>query len=210
LRNLDFTGMRFGSVTILNRFDTDKWGRQLWMVKCDCGREKPALEVVFKDKNYKSCGCYARKAAGDRKRTHGMSKTKTFHAWQNMLDRCENKNSVSYPGYGERGIAVCDEWHNFINFYNDMGEKPKGKSIERINNEKGYCKENCKWATAKEQMNNTRYSKILTLNGISLTISLWSERLGINRSTLYNRSLRKWTDERTLTLPAGKRKMKGM
>lgn len=197
----DFAGMRFGSVTVLKRADIDKWGRQRWIVKCDCGNEKPVLEIVFKRKNYKSCGCYAKLASSKRNKTHGLSKTRTYHTWQNMIDRCDNCNSKSYNNYGKRGIIVSSEWHDFNNFYADMGDKPIGLSLERKNNNGNYCKENCVWATCKEQMNNTRGNKIIIWNGINLNVSEWSDRLRMKRSTLYNRLQRNWEIERALTTP---------
>lgn len=206
----DLTGKRFRMFSVINRDLESKKKEVRWIVKCDCGKIISIRSSSLTSGKSISCGCYAKEMNTKKHRTHGMSKTRTYRAWQNMIDRCDNANSKSYNNYGKRGITASHEWHNFNTFYKDMGDKPKGLSLERKNNDMGYCKENCKWATPKEQMMNTRYNKILTLNGISLNISAWSEKLGINRSTLYNRSRRNWTDARTLTFPVISKKMKGI
>jgi hypothetical protein len=90
------------------------------------------------------------------KPTHGMSRTRTYFIWKQMVARCSNPKLKDYPSYGGRGIAVSEEWRSFENFYRDMGERPPGLSIDRIDNDKGYCKENCKWATRSEQRRNRR------------------------------------------------------
>lgn len=89
-------------------------------------------------------------------KTHGMSETKIYYAWKTMRERCRNPNHAKYKDYGERGITVCEQWHSFINFYNDMGDRPEGTTIDRIDNDLGYYKENCKWSTPKEQALNRR------------------------------------------------------
>ena len=147
-----------------------------------------------------SCGCYAREILLKRTVTHGMTKSKEHQAWGQMLDRCRNQNNQSYKNYGGRGISVCERWYNFMNFYSDMGAAPIGTSIERKDNNGDYCKKNCKWATSKEQQNNTRYNKIITMNEVSKNITQWSEKLGVKRSLLYNRINRGWSSERALTI----------
>lgn len=89
-------------------------------------------------------------------RTHGMSATKIYKAWQTMLERCRSPNNWKYKDYGGRGITVCEQWYSFVNFYNDMGDRPEGTTIDRIDNDLGYYKENCKWSTPTEQALNRR------------------------------------------------------
>jgi hypothetical protein len=137
---------------------------------------------------------------------HGLSTTKIYHTWQNMMDRCKGKKSVNYGG---RGIKVCKRWHNFINFYNDMGEKPKGLSLERINNNGNYSKKNCRWATPREQQNNTRNNHLLIFNNISGNITFWSRKLKINRSTLFSRLYRGWPIKKALLILSISKKEKG-
>jgi AraC-like DNA-binding protein len=104
-----------------------------------------------------------------------------------MIDRCTEPNSEKYPIYGGRGITICERWMKFENFLADMGEKVRGMSIERINNNGNYEPENCKWATPKEQANNTRRNRRIAHNGENLTLAEWSQRLGVTPSTLHER-----------------------
>lgn len=128
---------------------------------------------------------------------HGMSRTAVYKVYQAMIDRCSNENNKSYSEYGGRGIFVCEEWNSFENFYRDMGE-PNGKSLDRIDNNKGYSKENCRWATEKEQSNNTRSNRLLTHDGKTLNITQWSELLGIDRNTIKSRLRYGWSDSEAL------------
>ncbi len=110
--------------------------------------------------------------------------TSTYYSWGSMKTRCTNSNNIKFKSYGGRGITVCDEWMYYENFYKDMGDKPEGTSIDRIDNNKGYYKENCRWATDLVQANNKRNNLYIEHNGESLTIKQWADKLGIKRSTL--------------------------
>lgn len=139
-----------------------------------------------------------------RKHNHAkkFNPTKEYTAWQAMKDRCYNENNVNYHNYGGRGIKVCDRWKNsFENFLEDMGPKPSTKhSLDRQKGDQDYCRENCRWATAKEQGRNTRRNVILEFNGQSMTLPEWAEKINIARGTLYARIFDlKWTVEKALT-----------
>jgi hypothetical protein len=134
---------------------------------------------------------------------HGGKGTRAYRIWQAMLNRCRNANVVCYPHYGGRGIKVCERWHSFPAFLADMGEPPEGTTIERVDNDGDYAPGNCRWATRKEQMNNTRACKLVTYNGKTQTVAAWAEELGINRYTLYNRlNDYGWSIEQSLTVVA--------
>lgn len=124
--------------------------------KCECGTIRTVAGRCLNSGGTKSCGCIR-----DEKRiTHGMSHTPTYKTWDAMIQRCTNPKSSNYSYYGGRGIIVCSEWINsFEAFFKDMGERPKWFTIERINNELGYFKENCSWATPSEQIRNRRIGK---------------------------------------------------
>jgi hypothetical protein len=110
--------------------------------------------------------------------------TKSYRVWQNMKRRCLDKNSPGYKDYGGRGITVCDRWLSFENFFADMGERPKGLTIERIHNNGNYEPVNCKWATYTEQMNNKRNSVILFYKGKKQTVAQWAKELNINEGKI--------------------------
>jgi len=135
-----------------------------------------------------------------RNRKHGLYRTPSYRSWQKMRARCLNTNHKHYSNYGGRGITICERWNDFRNFFADMGERPEGMTLERIDNSKGYSPENCRWATRKEQQNNMRRNRILQLNGKSMNLTQWAEYLGIKRKTLEKRlNIFGWSVERALT-----------
>jgi hypothetical protein len=127
---------------------------------------------------------------------HGMSETKTYEVWERIINRCCNKNDRRYADYGKRGITVCKRWRSFLNFFEDMGEVPHGKSIDRINNDGNYEPGNCRWATPFEQANNTRTNVRLPFNNSTFTISQIAKQIGIAKCTLYCRLKRGWSQNR--------------
>jgi hypothetical protein len=135
-----------------------------------------------------------------------------YSCWSNMKQRCKNPKSPEYKNYGARGIKVCDRWEIFDNFLEDMGKRPGSEySLERINGGKNYEPSNCKWATLKEQNNNTRRNVKLTHGGKTQTLTAWSEELGLPFYTLRQRYRYGWSDERILTQPyQERRKVKGV
>ena len=152
---IDITNQRFGSLVAISLVERTNQGA-VWECMCDCGNTTRVHAKTLRYGSVKSCGCGMGKS-------HGMSYTKTYRAWRSMQDRCYNTNRPNYGGYGGRGITVCDEWRSsFENFYRDMGECPDGLSLDRINVNGNYCKENCRWATQSVQVFNTRISKYNT------------------------------------------------
>ena len=134
---------------------------------------------------------------------HGKTKTKTWYAWVNMRIRCFNKNGSNYKHYGGRGITVCDRWMKFENFYADMGDKPVGMSLDRINNDGNYEPGNCRWSTGSTQQNNKRNNHLLFLNGEMRTLAQWSEEFDIDRRVVLYRIRSGWKAKDALTLPVG-------
>jgi hypothetical protein len=136
---------------------------------------------------------------------HGMRKTTTYNVWSMMKYRCDKKDHPSYRLYGLRGIKYCERWKKFKNFLDDMGERPDGLSLDRIDNDGDYCRENCKWATGIEQINNRRNTVWLTLNGERLPRGEWCRRLGLHKGALDHRMRAGWSDKRVLETPFRKR-----
>jgi hypothetical protein len=190
----DLTGQKFGKWTVV-RWDSKKYAQQFWLCVCDCGTEKVVVGDSLKKGLSKSCGC----AGKDWCRTHGMEGTPTYTVWAGMIQRCHNPNARSYKHYGNRGIKVCDAWRNsFTEFFNDMGAKPDGLSLDRINNDGDYEPSNCRWATGSQQKRNRRTTTFLTYQGKTQSVSDWAESIGLPRKILERRVRDKWPLERIL------------
>jgi hypothetical protein len=203
----DLRGQKFGQLTVLERAEDalEPTGRKrtMWQCHCVCGNSVIVPATHLSGGNIKSCGCWMRQTARERSYRHGMTATRTYWVWSQMIGRCTNPKQMYYSLYGGRGIKVCDRWLNsFEAFYEDMGECPDGLSIDRINNDGDYKPENCRWATPKEQARNRKSNRILTWRGETRCLSEWSERLGISRSVLHARiSLLNWDINRAFTEP---------
>ena len=142
---------------------------------------------------------------------HGMRHTPEYEIWKSMKQRCYNPKNKRYSDWGGRGIKMCDRWKNsFKNFIEDMGKRPPDKhSIDRIDNDKDYCPENCKWATLDEQVNNARSNILITYNGKTLNVSQWSKLVNIKAFTILARiNLLGWSHEKALTTPVRRLKRK--
>ena len=201
-----FYGKRFGGLVVIGELKTTSIKR--WICECDCGAQyiinndilinvEETLNWILLDKKTKR-----------QKEVHGRTKTPEYSTWNGMKQRCLNPKNSSYRNYGGRGITICQDWLRFDLFYADMGIRPKGKSIDRIDNEKGYFKENCRWATYVEQANNTRSNNPLIDNisiskfdfikykGEIMKLIDWCNNLGLNYKMIETRLARGWTLER--------------
>lgn len=163
---------------------------------CECGNKKIVDIYLLRRGNNKSCGCLAkmaRRKAIDATLIHGMSKTVEYKTWVGMRKRCTNTKDKNYKNYGGRGIFVCQEWDMFEKFFEDMGIRPKGASIERVDNSGPYSKENCIWANATHQCRNKRNSIKVEFDGEKISIKELSEKVGISYELLYQRIIvKKW------------------
>jgi len=153
----DISGQRFGLLTaITSRSDRHQ---RVWICQCDCGQRTIVATSALTSGNTKSCGCLRVKTAKQLRLRHGATRTSTWRSWQNMIVRCKYTERSRYKDYGGRGITVCKRWLKFENFLADMGERPDGRTLDRIDNDRGYSPKNCRWATAQEQRRNRRGNK---------------------------------------------------
>jgi hypothetical protein len=189
-------GQRFGRLTALRfvKKPNSPKGHAGWICRCDCGSEVFVITNNLIKGNSTSCGCKLTES----RYKHGMSKTSVYRVWTSMWQRCTNPKSVEYHNYGGCGITVCDEWQDFNQFITDMGMRPSGFQLDRIDNNKGYYKENCRWTPQELNLNNRRVNRVITFDGFTGTIAQWAERLGINYRTLNNRINRGWPLELAL------------
>lgn len=194
---IDLTGRKFGRLIVLKRVANSKYGKAMWLCKCDCGKEKIIFGYNLKNGHTKSCGCLKRKH-GHKTRT---KVSKTYNSWYSMIQRCTNPNDTAYHNYGGRGITVCKRWRKFANFLKDMGEVPKGHQIDRVDNNKGYCKSNCRWVTAKINNRNRRNNRLITHNWKTQCISAWAEQTGLSKGVIVWRLNHGWSIAKALTTP---------
>jgi len=132
---------------------------------------------------------------------HGKSSTAIYGVWNSMRERCQNPEAAAYANYGGRGITVCERWQSFSNFYEDMGDAPPGLTLDRIDNDRGYSPENCRWATRTEQARNKRSLHRLTVDGEKLSMGEWAERSGVSVGTLWQRVANGWSAEAAVKTP---------
>jgi len=180
------TGLKFNKLTVSGR--ADNLGRQpAWHCVCECGGAKVVRGSHLRDGTAIDCGCGTHTRRRDSKVRHGMTGTPEWGAWKSMLDRCTNPNHPSWGRYGGRGIVPCKRWLKFENFYADMGPRPDGTSLDRIDNDKGYTPKNCRWATQLQQHNNKSSNVHMTIDGVTRTISEWARHFGIKYSVVKTR-----------------------
>jgi hypothetical protein len=195
--------MRFGRLVVIA--DAGK-GKRCWMWSClcDCGATKTIPSGSLTSGDTKSCGCLRRDLArnvGDRSRTHGKSKQSIYAIWDSMIARCTKPSRKDFHRYGGTGVTVCDRWKTFQNFYDDMGDRPPGMSLDRIRNDQGYSPENCRWATTKQQNRNQKSNLLLTSAGETRCLAEWAEIKGIKQVTLHCRLRRGWDVDKALNTP---------
>ena len=164
-RLIDLTEKTFERLTVIGRAENDSRGGSRWKCECNCGEIIIVHGSSLRKKLTKSCGCIRREVTIERNKTHGMRYSSEYNIWTMMVKRCNNSNYHQFENYGGRGIAVCESWKEFENFYEDMGPRPSDlHSINRIDNDGNYEPSNCNWATATDQARNKRNNTIKSID----------------------------------------------
>jgi hypothetical protein len=197
----EIIGRKFHRLLVLESAGRSANKSILVRCRCDCGAVKVVRLCALLRSEIKSCGCLRRELSASQKSTltHGCSHSPTYASWAAMKFRCTNPNHVAYKHYGGRGISVCPSWSNsFANFLADLGERPVGFTLDRINPDGNYEPGNCRWVSPKIQGNNRRSNRMLRSQGLMLTVAEWSEVTGIKMTTIRERLKRGWSVERAL------------
>jgi len=200
---IDLTGQKFGRWNVI-RYSHHRGGKSIWVCQYDCGTVREVQGCHMRAGRSRSCGCLEHELLMERNTTHGKNKTPLHYLWLGVKDRCYNKNDKAYKNYGGRGITVCDEWRtNFLAFESWALKNgyQKGLTLDRIDNEKGYSPDNCRFADRITQANNKRSNHRLTVNGRTQTVMQWAKEMGLNESVIRNRLKRGWSEHDAVMIP---------
>lgn len=193
-RTLDLSGRVFSYLTVISFQGVNKYRMSMWLCRCVCGKEKVLSRNTLIIGNTKSCGCMhavpTTTHGHKRRNPDGTRGTPTYSCWALMKHRCLNPSNKHYADYGGRGISLCERWMKFENFLSDMGKRPDGMSIDRIDNNKGYAPENCRWIPLAIQQQNKRNNRLITIGGVTHCVAEWARIKGINRKTVGTRMFR--------------------
>ena len=182
-------GHKYGMLTPVHVVGVNKYGLLLYECVCECGNIKVVGSRYLSDGKTVSCGC--KKA-----RSNNMHNTPTYKSWMSAKERCYNPKNHNYPSYGRRGIKMCDKWKDsFVEFLKDMGERPQGMTLDRIDVNGDYEPNNCRWATHLEQSNNRRNNHKVTIGGKTITASEFARTYNINISYTFWGLKNGWTPE---------------
>jgi hypothetical protein len=196
---LQLTNKQFGRLLVIGEAQPNKRGRSMWNCTCACGTTRVILGSNLTTGNTTSCGC----AHSTHGHWNGGKGSATYSIWTSMKARCNNPANKDYKNYGGRGITVCDSWqHSFEAFLKDMGERPKKLQLDRTDNEQGYSKTNCRWATPKEQSANRRNTILISLNGETKPLTEWCIQFSLRTDTVWRRIKKlNWPQERWFEQP---------
>lgn len=199
----DLTGEKFGRLTVIKRAD-NKGPLTAWECRCQCGNVVVVRSQDLRRGRQKSCGCKQHDNLLERNSKHLASGTRPYRIWKGMKSRCYNPNTPTYKDYGARGIQVCERWRDsFENFWADMRDSyADNLSIDRIDNDRDYCPENCRWADRTTQNRNSRQNVVTHTRYGTLVLSELAEKTGLNYGTLKGRKQRGWADQ-DLPAPSG-------
>lgn len=203
-------GKQYGRLTIVYTYVVEhSYGKlRHALCLCSCGKTKDIVYRQLNSGQTSSCGCLQKEVLGKRNhdnRKHGYRNTPIYYVWGSMKERILNKNNHAYKHYGGRGIGVEPRWidkeKGFINFLADMGEIPKGYTLDRIDVNKGYYKDNCRWTTWTQQGNNRRNNRLITIDNTTKTISEWCNTYNLNKPAVYKRISKGWDLVEAIMIP---------
>ena len=200
-------GEKFGMLTVISQSNSNKQKRRMWICRCDCGKlkEKAVTTHDLKSGAVRSCGCLYYKSNKLNSKKHGKTRSRLFVIWSGIKSRCTYEKNIEYKNYGGRGITVCDEWaKDFMTFYNwSMANGYQDNlTIDRIDNDKGYYPDNCRWVTMREQQNNRKNNRKIMYENKEYTVSKLSEKLNIPYATLLWRINNGWKLEELSLTPS--------
>lgn len=207
---IDLTGKKFGRLTVIDRAPNSAKCETRWNCVCECGAKTTVRGKNLIQGITRSCGCI-RKDPRPYRNTHGMSRTRLYRIWSLIKNRCENENSPAYRNYGGRGIELCEDWHSSSAFFewalsNGYAEN---LTIDRIDNNKGYSPENCRWVDETTQGNNKRTNRYITIGDKTKTLAQWCREYNMNYKAVHNRITKlEWDIEKALTTPVKSSKNK--
>ncbi len=206
----DRVGERHGRLVVLyraeNKVEPSGAIRAAWRCACDCGNGVTVTGHALAKGNTRSCGCLQKEAVSKASLTHGKKGSDVYRVWSAMKQRCLNLNHQHFNVYGGRGITICDEWLSFEAFYRDMGDRPQGMTLERVDNNKGYEPGNVIWASRLTQANNRRDNVRLSYMGLTKTMAEWGRVTGLPSRAIAKRLFHGWPVEIALSEPLSKRK----
>lgn len=202
-KRIDIAGEKYGRLTAIRFNKINSHNDSEWLFKCDCGKEHAAPAYAVKNGKIRSCGCLKLEMSVSANTKHGLHETRLYRTWCDMRRRCSDQNRPDWANYGGRGITVCDEWQkDFQQFYDwAMAHGyADGLLIERKNNDRGYCPENCEWVTKRQQNNNTRANHKITAFGRTQNLQQWADESGIGHATILFRLKLGWTPEKAVSV----------
>lgn len=208
MRPIELLDRRFGRLVVVARVENDQFGKARWRCRCDCGGETTTRANTLLKGETQSCGCLhlesVRRARSHGQARQGDQRNPLYRVWCSAKARCHAATDKGYPNYGGRGIVMCNRWReDFALFLADMGPRPPGYTLGRIDNDGPYSPENCRWETYQQQGRNTRRNFLISYQGETLTIGEWATRVGLDEGMLYYRiRTARWPIKRALTTPS--------